>query len=202
MPHPTLPRALALLPILVLPRALTPLRAPAWLRVSTLCALLLFGAAASAAPNPTGLWLTQDHDGIIQVSSCDGGLCARIAGVILDHPNDPTPVDYRGVSQCHLPLITDAKPIRANLWKGHIGDPRNGGIYGVELSIDPHGNLAVRGFLGIPLLGQTQTWTRFSGSVPDDCRMVAQPRLVEQPGKGTMASGRQTSAPRPNTDRN
>ena len=63
-----------------------------------------------------------------------------------------------------------------NLWKGHIIDPRNGSVYGVELQLDPHGNLALRGFLGIPLLGHTQTWTRYTGSVPDDCRMhAAQP---------------------------
>lgn len=135
--------------------------------------LLLSVRLSDAAPALTGLWLTQDHDGIIAISSCEGGLCAQIAGLILDHPNDPTPVDYRGVSQCHLPLITDARQIQPNLWKGHITNPRNGSIYGVELQLDPHGNLALRGFLGIPLLGHTQTWTRYTGKVPDDCRLHA-----------------------------
>lgn len=129
--------------------------------------------AASAAPNVNGLWLTQDHDGIIKITNCGGELCAEIAGLILDHPNDPPPVDYRGVSHCHLSLIADARLIQPNLWKGHITDPRNGGVYGVELHLDPRGNLALRGFLGIPLLGHTQTWTRYAGKVPDDCRMHA-----------------------------
>jgi uncharacterized protein (DUF2147 family) len=137
--------------------------------------VLLFAAihAATAAPGITGLWLTQDHDGIIKINNCGGNLCAEMAGLILDHPNDPAPVDYRGVSQCHLPLISDAHPIQPNLWKGHITDPRNGSVYGVELRLDPRGNLALRGFLGIPLLGHTQTWTRYAGKVPDDCRMYA-----------------------------
>ena len=121
----------------------------------------------------TGFWLTADHDGIIKVFSCGDSLCAEIAGVILDHATDPTPVDHRGVSQCHLELITDAREVRPDLWKGHIIDPRNGNIYGVELHLDPRGNLALRGFLGIPLLGHTQTWTRYAGPVPDDCRMQA-----------------------------
>jgi uncharacterized protein (DUF2147 family) len=136
-------------------------------------AVFFLSAVPAKAAGITGLWLAQDHDGIIKVSDCDGGLCAEIAGVILDHPNDPTPVDYRGVSQCHLTLISDARPIRPNLWKGHILDPRNGSIFGVELHLDPRGNLALRGFLGIPLLGETQTWTRFDGEVPADCRMSA-----------------------------
>jgi uncharacterized protein (DUF2147 family) len=142
------------------------------LRLLTLAALLLSSVPAHAV-SLVGLWLTQDHDGVMRVSACNGGLCVEIAGVILDDPSDPTPVDYRGGSQCHLRLISDAKPIGPNLWKGHIQDPRNGSIYGVELRSDPHGNLALRGFLGIPLLGQTQIWTRFPNDVPDDCRMSA-----------------------------
>jgi uncharacterized protein (DUF2147 family) len=143
------------------------------LRLLILAVLLLPALPVQATSTLTGLWLTQDHDGVIRVFDCGNGLCAEIAAVILDHPNDPTPVDYRGVSQCHLPLITDAKPIRANLWKGHITDPRNGSVHGVELRLDPHHNLALRGFLGVPLLGQTQIWTRYPGEVPADCRLSA-----------------------------
>ena len=142
-------------------------------RLFLLLILLLPATAARANPTLTGLWLTQDHDGVMAVSPCAGGLCVAMAGLILDHPSDPTPVDYRGVSQCHLPLVEDARQIRPNLWKGHITDPRNGGVYGVELKLDPRGNLALRGFLGIPLLGRTQTWTRFTGKVPADCRLHA-----------------------------
>jgi uncharacterized protein (DUF2147 family) len=140
-------------------------------RLIILVVVFLGSLQAQASDTLTGLWLTRDHDGIIKVSPCDGGLCAEIAGVILDHPTDPTPVDYRGVSQCHLQLISDAKPIRPNLWK------------------DQHRNLALRGFIGIPLLGETQTWTRYNGRVPDDCRLltstgVAAPSRTAPPGPG------------------
>ncbi len=137
-----------------------------------LCAGPVRAAGPDYANTLVGLWLTQDHDGVMRVSPCDGGLCVDIAGVVLDHASDPTPVDYRGISQCHLRLVSDAKPIGANLWKGHILDPRDGRVFGVELSADPRGKLALRGFLGIPLLGETQTWTRYPGNVPNDCRMT------------------------------
>jgi uncharacterized protein (DUF2147 family) len=146
------------------------------IRALTFIVLLIFAVPAQAAgpaygASLVGLWLTQDHDGVMQVSTCDGGLCVEIAGVILDNLSDPTPVDYRGVSQCHLRLVSDAKLVRPNLWKGHIRDPRNGSLFGVEIHLDPRGNLALRGFLGVPMFGETQTWTRFPGDVPSDCRM-------------------------------
>jgi len=133
--------------------------------------VLLFSLSAEAEPAPTGLWLTQDHDGVIGISICGNRLCARIVGVFLDHPADPMPVDYRGVSQCDLPLITDASQVQTGLWKGHITDPRNGHVWGVELHLDSHGDLALRGFFGLPLLGHTQTWTRYRGKPPANCRI-------------------------------
>ncbi len=134
--------------------------------------LLLPPVSAFAEPSPDGLWLTADGDGIIGIEPCDGKLCARIDGFMLDHPDDRSPVDYRGVSQCHLPLITDAEQVEPNLWKGHITNPRNGSVYQVEFHVETDGTLALRGYIGIPLLGQTQTWTRYDGKVPEDCRVV------------------------------
>jgi uncharacterized protein (DUF2147 family) len=134
--------------------------------------LLLLPASGFAAPSPDGMWMTQDGDGIISIQPCDGKLCARIDGFMLDHPDDRSPVDYRGVSQCHLPLISDAEQVEPNLWKGHITDPRNGNVYRVELHVESDGTLALRGYIGIPLLGQTQTWTRYDGTVPEDCRIT------------------------------
>ncbi len=143
------------------------------IRVLAIVLLLLLSRQATAASALTGLWLPESHDGIIAVSRCGGDLCARIAGVVLDHPNDKMPVDYRGTSQCQLALITDARQTRPNLWEGHITDPRNGDVFGVELHLDPQGALALRGFFGIPLIGHTQTWTRYPGSVPANCRLIA-----------------------------
>jgi uncharacterized protein (DUF2147 family) len=152
--------------------------------------LLLFAVPSRAATPLGGLWLTQDQDGVIAVSSCGASLCARIEGIFLDRPDDSMPLDYRGMSQCGLPLISDARQIQGNLWKGHILDPRNGTQYGVELHLGPRGDLKVRGFLGIPLLGETQTWTRYSGAVPADCRIVSNPNLAVPPPSGTMSGRR------------
>jgi len=155
-----------------------PQTGPSRLRAAAmgLALLLIHPVSAQRAPAsaaPTGLWLPQDRGGVIAITACEDRLCASIVGVVLDHATDAMPVDYRGVSQCGLELINDARPVRPGLWKGHILDPRNGSTYGAELRLDNHGRLAMRGFLGFSLLGHTETWTRYTGVVPRDCRMMA-----------------------------
>ena len=48
------------------------------------------------------------------------------------------------------------------LWDGgEILDPNNGKVYKVRLKpVDGGARLEVRGYIGAPLLGRTQTWTR------------------------------------------
>jgi uncharacterized protein (DUF2147 family) len=141
------------------------------------CGLLLSllpvvaAAAAIKTGDPAGLWLTQDRGGVISVARCGPHLCARIAGVVLDQPSDPMPVDYQGTSQCGLELISDAAEVKPNLWRGHIRDPRNGSVWSVQIWVNPDGTFALRGFLGVSVLGRTETWTRYRGVVPADCRL-------------------------------
>jgi uncharacterized protein (DUF2147 family) len=132
---------------------------------------LLLSPAARAATDPSGLWLTKDRGGVIEVSHCGRHLCARIVGIVLDKPTDPIPVDYAGATQCGLVLINDATEVSPNLWRGHIHDPRNGSIWSVQLWDNPDGTFSLRGFLGFSRLGHTEIWTRYKGEVPTDCRL-------------------------------
>jgi uncharacterized protein (DUF2147 family) len=44
---------------------------------------------------------------------------------------------------------------------GDILDPNNGKVYHVKLTLTDGGNkLDVRGYIGVPILGRTQTWSR------------------------------------------
>jgi uncharacterized protein (DUF2147 family) len=141
--------------------------------LALVCALAATGPAhAQPIPIPVGYWQTRDGGGVVEVTVCGNALCGHLAGIVLDHPDDPMPTDWHGSPQCGAQLISNARLIDSNLWRGKITDPRDGKVYDVELHIDRDGRLAVRGFLGLVLLGRTDRWTRYHAVPAADCRMT------------------------------
>lgn len=133
---------------------------------------LLFGvppAQATNEPAVAGDWLTEDGDGVIQIAPCPSGLCGRIVG-ITRAAGEPMPVDVDGNPQCGLTILTVDPNPQDGVWSGHVTDPRNGTAYQARLRLDAHGRLLMRGFIAIPLLGETQTWQRFIGRIGPECR--------------------------------
>ncbi|HEY6434702.1 MAG TPA: DUF2147 domain-containing protein [Acetobacteraceae bacterium] len=131
------------------------------------------GAVAREMPTaaPLGRWTTANRGGVIEIGWCGATLCGRIVG-IARLPGEPIPTDYQGRSQCGLTIITDESPTRDGTWLGHITDPRSGKKYQAELWVDDAGRLKLRGFVAVPLLGETETWRRFTGRLTADCRVV------------------------------
>jgi uncharacterized protein (DUF2147 family) len=137
---------------------------------SAMVALVLAASAASAAPldSPLGTWLTENGHGVIAITQCGDALCGRIVGIDRK-PAEPMPTDVHGRSQCGLTIITNAKPESEDAWLGEITDPRDGGTYRAKLAVDEDGNLRLRGYIGIPLLGATQVWHKFTGHLTALC---------------------------------
>ena len=131
----------------------------------------LFAASAAAAQDtPVGRWLTQGKDAVIAIEPCGAALCGRIVGVTLDHPRDPIPLDHEGRSQCGLTIISAVRDGDAG-WTARIVDPRDGSGYRARMQLDEQRRLRVRGYVGLPLFGQTEVWTPFRGPIRDDCRL-------------------------------
>ncbi|MEA2779014.1 MAG: hypothetical protein QOK29_558 [Rhodospirillaceae bacterium] len=130
------------------------------------------GMAAEAGKpgSPIGYWLTESGDGVIEVAPCGNALCGRIVG-IGRKPDEPIPRDVHGRSQCGLTIIEKEVPTSPGTWDGTVTDPRDGRTYGARLWVDKDDRLHVRGYLGIPLLGDTQTWTRYKGHLSEGCRL-------------------------------
>jgi hypothetical protein len=64
-----------------------------------------------------------------------------------------------------LTIVTGMKRHGLKYTDGHILDPRDGSVYNAQIEVSPDGqNLYLRGYIGMPVLGQTKTWTR----LPDD----------------------------------
>jgi uncharacterized protein (DUF2147 family) len=142
--------------------------------VAMLCIGLGSAPACAAPPLPVGAWVTSGHGAVIEIYQCGVSLCGVISGMVLA-PTDRTPVDWQGQSQCGLVIVrTAAGPVQgATLaWFGSITNPRNGSVYHAKLTLDANGDLLLRGYVGLPVFGKTQTWTRYDGATPPaDCRL-------------------------------
>lgn len=123
---------------------------------------------------PTGRWITPSHDTVIQIVPCGTELCGQIVGMVLA-PTDPVPKDWTGASQCGLTIIR-AAPQRDDdgslVWRGTVVDPRDGSAYHAELKIGADHQLKLRGYVGLPIFGRTESWTSYTGpAAAPDCRL-------------------------------
>jgi len=139
---------------------------------SLFAAALLSPVLAFAQATPVGLWKTIDDDGktaksLVRISEQGGTLTGSIDKLL-----DPTaPPDAR-CDKCSddrkdkpvlgLQIIRGVKPDGDGLWDhGEILDPNNGKTYRTRLKpVDGGKKLEVRGYIGAPLFGRTQTWVR------------------------------------------
>jgi uncharacterized protein (DUF2147 family) len=149
-----------------------------FLRVALLSLLVsgaTFSAVASAADEKlaqaAGNWLTEPRDGIIQVTiAADGKLEGRIIGG--NHPGltddkNPDPARRKLVLRGQV-ILRDMKYGGDGNWSGGtIYDPKKGKIYKCQVELLAPGSLKVRGYIGIPLLGISQKWTRYTGTSMD-----------------------------------
>jgi len=136
-------------------------------------------ASADAAPNlsPEGTWRTAGGHGFIEVYRCagDGTLCGKLASFLID-PGDPNPqgLDLRNPdparrsrSLCGLVFMYGFRPDGPDAWSGGtVYDPESGNTYSATLILQADGRLGLHGYIGIPLFGRTETWTRETAPVP------------------------------------
>lgn len=136
-----------------------------------MCALFLWSASAMAQMTPVGLWQTiSDADGKpqgeVRVTESGGVISAVLekALVTSTEPNcDKCTDDRKGKPKVGLQIIRDARKTDGkDVWEGgNILDPNNGTVYKLKLTpIEGGKKLEVRGFIGMALLGRTQTWIR------------------------------------------
>ena len=131
-------------------------------------------AWAVGADSVIGFWNTQDKNAIFEIYKCGSLYCGKISS--LEEPNYP-PTDkqmpgmpkvdrvnpdpaLRSRTLVGLPLILGFHYEGDNCWKGKIYNPEDGETYRCNFSMTGDNQLNVRGYLGIPLLGRTQVWTR------------------------------------------
>jgi uncharacterized protein (DUF2147 family) len=131
---------------------------------------MLSAVASEDMPPIDGTWLSGDGDGWIEITRVGDGL----SGVIKGSPNaaderpdrdekNPDPA-LRDRPLTGLELFSGFSYAGDGRWTGGtIYDPNSGKTYRCRVTrVDPD-TLKVRGYIGVPMLGRTETWTR----VPD-----------------------------------
>jgi uncharacterized protein (DUF2147 family) len=138
-----------------------------------LASALLMAGAARAQATPAGLWKTIDdatkkEKSLVRIQESGGVFSGRIEK-LLDPEAGKTTCDQCSDERKDKPLV-GLEIIRGvkhdagdeALWSGgEILDPANGKTYKLRLKPTEGGRkLEVRGYIGAPLLGRTQTWIR------------------------------------------
>jgi uncharacterized protein (DUF2147 family) len=139
--------------------------------LSVIVLLLCLALAGTAKADisgavPTGLWMTADHTAVIQIAPCKTGLCGEIVGIHLKHPGDPMPQDWQGQPQCGLTIIQTTAVTSSGgntVYKGYVLDPRDGAFHPALLALDAFRRLILRGYMFLPFLGRSTTWTAYTG---------------------------------------
>lgn len=141
--------------------------------IAAICAALMLGLAlpvhAEPAPQVVGRWLSEARDGVIDIYPCGDKLCGKLVwiktpfdreGKPMTDINNPKP-ELRSRPRCNLVMLGEFKPTGPNEWgDGWIYDPGSGKTYDAKMRLDADGTLKLRGYVGISLFGETQTWTR------------------------------------------
>ena len=131
-------------------------------------------AASSFADtgSPVGKWRTIDDKSkkersIIVITENNGEL-QGVVEKLFDQPgDDPAHLckecqgDRKDKPIIGMTILWGLKRQNDGWGGGEILDPKNGKIYRCKMSLSADGNsLRVRGFIGVSLLGRTQTWQR------------------------------------------
>jgi len=143
-----------------------------------LLALVLVSAEVFAAgpEDILGSWYTKGRDARIEIYKCSTRYCGRISwleepmypagskegvpGTLKLDLNNPDP-EMRKKPLVGSPILIDFVSAGDNLWTdGKIYNLEDGRTYRGRLTLTSYDQLNVRGFIGIPFLGGSTTWTR------------------------------------------
>jgi uncharacterized protein (DUF2147 family) len=143
---------------------------------------LLIAAAAAVAltslsawadtASPVGLWKNIDDQtgkpkALIRITETNGELHGKIEKLFRTPKEEQKPKcdkcegELKDKPIVGMTILSGMKPDGDEYNGGRILDPGNGKVYKSKMElVDGGKKLSVRGYIGMPLLGRTQTWVR------------------------------------------
>jgi uncharacterized protein (DUF2147 family) len=132
--------------------------------------VLAASSAWAQESSPIGVWKTIDDQtgkpkSLIRISEADGELKGKIEKLFREAGEDQNPKcdkcegTLKDQPIIGMTILTGMKKDGGEYNGGKILDPANGKVYKSKMSLADDGKkLDVRGYIGLPMLGRTQTW--------------------------------------------
>jgi uncharacterized protein (DUF2147 family) len=148
-------------------------------RTLLLVAAIVIAVVTAAGPAPAqqapvyGQWLTENRRGVIEFFPCADKLCGKLVWMIEPVRDGKPAIDDQNPKRelrqqplCGLTLLGDFRETEPRHWEdGWIYNPDNGKRYHATITLESENQLRLRGYIGIPLFGESQHWTRADGSL-------------------------------------
>ena len=143
------------------------------MRILALLAAVFIATPAFAADPVEGLWLTQNERSVINVYECDQGLCGDIYWIIeggMQYDAKNPDASKHKDPMCGLRILYGFQKDEVGEWEGgKIYKADEGDTYNANVEINKNGTLKVRGYVGVPMFGKSQTWTKVSADDYAQC---------------------------------
>ncbi|WP_201747209.1 DUF2147 domain-containing protein [Glaciimonas sp. PCH181] len=134
--------------------------------------LLIAFSAIGQTSSPVGLWKNIDDatgkpKALIRITESNGELSGKIEKLFREPSEEQNPKcvkcegDNKDKPIVGLTMLQGMKKDGTDFSGGTILDPANGKVYKSKMSLEEDGKkLNVRGYIGVPMLGRSQTWVR------------------------------------------
>jgi uncharacterized protein (DUF2147 family) len=121
--------------------------------------------------SPTGMWASiSDRDGkpmgVVEIREVNGELVGVVRKILIDAGPEDSVCDKCSDDRHGQPIV-GMEILRHMKWMGdewgggEILDPEDGKTYRASMKLSDDGQkLIVRGYIGLPMFGRSQTWVR------------------------------------------
>jgi uncharacterized protein (DUF2147 family) len=142
------------------------------LRCLFVLVLVWSGPVWGQASTPVGLWQTVSDrtgqpDGLVRILEVDGEYIGTVVAVYSPPAPDAHPLcelcqgDLKNKPVVGMNILSGVRRTGNTYSTGEILDPDEGQVYKCRIALlDDGRKLEVRGYIGIPLFGRSQTWIR------------------------------------------
>lgn len=147
---------------------------PALLAPGLALTALHAAAQPAAAADPRGRWITANGNLEVEIAPCGAALCGTVTQVLANRSMSREGAAMEAADArpaLGMTILRDFAPVDSGdaarppkEWSGEIYNRENGKTYRCIMMVStaekPAGELVLHAYVGIPLFGKTQRWSR------------------------------------------